>query len=344
MNMTWKVVEIPELRGYVIEWAEPDNYLLSRRNQIYRSKELKPPFEHIADFTAPYWREVVSISRLGQRLLRFSVNNMIPLANGDIFVSFDKSVGLIRNGKYLPLGGLNRPCRTLRSSIAVGANGDLYFGEYISNPDRTRISIYRYKPGSDSVEAISEVEGIRHIHGIYRDPYEDSFLCLTGDSAGECRILRSSDRFLSFEELGSGDESWRAVSAIFTQDAIFYGTDAEHRTNVIFRLDRVTRERRNIGEVGGTVFYSQALKDDVFFATTAEGAPGQAENVATICRLTSSLGLSEIAKFRKDRWNRILFGFGTIYFPNIYSSPERLFFHLSALDRDNSTFELIATV
>lgn len=340
--MKWRVVEIPELRGYVIEWAEPGNYLLSHRNQIYRTESLNPPFAHIADIDASLWRRAASASRLAQRLLRFSVNNLIPLSNGEIFVSFDKSVGLVRAGKFVSLDGLNRPCRTLRSSIAVDPNGDLYFGEYISNPERTPISIYRYTPGDDSVECVLELEGIRHVHGIYRDHYEDSFLCLTGDVAGECRMIRTRDKFQTFETIGSGDESWRAVSVLFTEDAIFYGTDAEHETNQIYCLNRATRDRKRLGEVSGTVFYSQALNRDLFFATTAEGAPSQKENVASILHVDPSGNLSEIAKFRKDRWNGTLFGFGTVYFPNIFSASSRLFFHLSALEGDNRTFEIIA--
>src|SRR5688572_27456328 len=108
--MSWSVVEIPELRGYVVEWSEPGNYLLSRRNVIYRSTDLKPPFERIAEFPAPIWLKAAAFTRLGQRLIRFSCNVVMPMANGEVFVSFDREIGVIRGGTAR-LGGLKRPCR-----------------------------------------------------------------------------------------------------------------------------------------------------------------------------------------------------------------------------------------
>ena len=98
--MNWTVENVPELKGYTVEWAEEGNFYLSRRNVLYHSENLQPPFKKIALIDAPFWKQAASISRLAQRLLRFQVTNVIPLENGDLFVTFDKSVGIIRNNKY----------------------------------------------------------------------------------------------------------------------------------------------------------------------------------------------------------------------------------------------------
>src|SRR5688500_15416846 len=150
--MTWKVEPIPELRGYTVEWAEDGNYYLSRRNFLFHSPDLKPPFNKIATIGAPSWKQAASSFRLAQRLLRFMVTNVVPLANGELFVTFDKSVGIIRDGKYVELAGLERPCRVLRSACAVDQNGDIYFGEYLANDERGEMRVYRYSPGSDALE------------------------------------------------------------------------------------------------------------------------------------------------------------------------------------------------
>lgn len=344
--MSWRIKEVPELKGFVVEWAEPGNYLLSRRNQIYRSTDLKPPFELIAEVEAPFWREVGSFSRLGQRLLRFSVTNAIPLTDGEIFVSFDKSVGVIRNGKYLHLQGLERPCRILRSGAAIDEAGNLFFGEYVSNDDRGPVNIYRHVPGTgtDSVEKVFTFpkNSIRHIHGIYFDVYDRSLVCLTGDADSECRMLRTRDGFKTIETVGEGDESWRAVSVLFAADTIYYGTDAEYRANTIYELDRATGDRKMVGEVSGTVFYSQQFMGEMFFATTAENAPSQTENVAAIWNVDAAGNLKEITIFAKDRWHATLFGFGTVYFPHVSSTSDELFFSLSATERDNRTFRIVS--
>lgn len=341
--MNWSVVEIPELRGYVVAWSEPGNYLLSRRNLIYRSADLKPPFTPIAEFPASALRKAVGFSRLGQRLIRFSCNVVMPLANGEIFVSFDLEIGVIRDGSVTRLAGLKRPCRILRSGAAADHDGRVYFGEYFGNPGKEAVYIYRYTPGDDRVEVVHTFAPgeARHVHGIYRDSFDDSLVCLTGDADIECRMLRTRDGFATIETIGSGDESWRSVSALFTDDAIYYGTDAEYRTNSIYRLDRATGDREELGKVSGTVFYSSLFGGGKFFATTAENAPSQVENVAGIWCVGEDDSLVPIGSYPKDRWHTTLFGFGTIFLPHTSSPLTRLFLSIYATQDDAKTFEIV---
>ncbi|MBA3354050.1 MAG: hypothetical protein H0U23_16795 [Blastocatellia bacterium] len=340
--MNWTVEEIPELRGYTIEWAETGNYYLSRRNVVYNSPDLKPPFERVATIDAPSWKQAASSFRLAQRLLRFMVTNVVPLANGDLFVTFDKSVGVIRDGKYKELSGLSRPCRVLRSACALDGRGDIYFGEYLANDDRGEMWIYRYRPGADEVEVAYTFppNSIKHIHGVYFDAFTDSLVCLTGDDDSECRIIRTRDGFQTTDIIGEGDETWRAVSILFDANAMYYGMDAEFRSNQIFRLDRTTLDRKALGEVSGTVFYSKQSSDDLFFATTAENAPSQTENVAAIWNVSADGECREIVKFHKDRWHGTLFMFGTIHFPYANKTAAELYFSLVGVKEDNRTYKI----
>ena len=340
--MTWAIESVPELQGYTVEWAEERNYYLSQRNSLFHSVDLKPPFKKIATVNAPGWKQLASKIRLAQRLLRFMVTNVVPLSNGDIFVTFDKSVGVIRNGRFYHLEGLARPCRVLRSACAVDNNGDIYFGEYLANDERAPMRIYRYKPGSNSLDVpyFFPANSIKHIHGIYFDEQADALVCLTGDDENECRMLRTRDGFKSIETIGEGDETWRAVSILFSENAMFYGMDAEFRSNHIYRLDRSSNQRTSLGEVTGTVFYSKRIGEDLFFATTAENAPSQTENVAAIWHVAADGSLAEIAKFHKDSWHGTLFMFGTIHFPYVNKLNDDLYFSLVGVNEDNQTFRL----
>lgn len=342
--MEWKIEEIPELKGFTVEYAAPGEYYLSRRNEIFHSETLEPPFTRFATVDAPFWKSLVSGSRLAQRLLRFQVTNVIKLTNGDLFVTFDKTVGIVRNGKYLSLKGLVRPCRVMRSACAVDEFGNIYFGEYLANDERGEMRVYKYTPGGDSLETayVFPAGSIKHIHGIYLDDFTKSLFCLTGDDEAECRFLQTFDGFKTLEAIGEGDETWRAVSVLFTQEALFYGMDAEFRKNHIFRIDRVSEERASLGEVNGTVFFSKKLGKDLFFATTAENAPSQTENVAAIWNLKSNGDLKEIAKFPKDRWHPTYFQFGTIHFPAVNLIENELYFHLVGVEGDNLCFKISA--
>jgi hypothetical protein len=342
--MNWAVENVPELKGYTIEWAEEGNYYFSRRNVLYHSENLKPPFKNIAVINAPFWKQAASVSRLAQRLLRFQVTNIIPLENGDLFVTFDKSVGIVRNGKYQELKGLIRPCRVLRAACAMDANGDIYFGEYLANDERGEMRIYIYAKGSDSLETAFTFpkNSIKHIHGIYFDKFTKSLFCLTGDDEKECQILRSTDGFQTTETIGHGDETWRAVSILFDENSFFYGMDAEFRSNHIYKVNRQSLKRKSLGEVNGTVFYSKQLNGSLFFTTTAENAPSQTENVAALWQVDENENCQKLFSFEKDSWHPTLFQFGTIHFPYQNTLENELYFHLVGVREDNQTFRIKA--
>ncbi len=338
--MSWTIEPVPELYGYTVEWAEDGNHYLSRRNTLYHSPDLKPPFTPVIAIPAPVWKRAAAGFRLAQRLLRFLVTNVVRLQNGELFVTFDKAVGIVRNGKYVELSGLVRPCRVLRSACAVDNRGDIYFGEYLMNDDRSGIRVYRYRPGSDRLEVAHTFPAgsIKHVHGIYFDRFTDSLFCLTGDDDRECRMLRTDDGFTTVQAVGEGDETWRAVSMLFSESALFYGMDAEFRTNHIYRLDRGTSLRTSLAEVDGTVYYSKQMGGHLFFTTTAENGSNLKARSAAIWNVSPEGTCEEVAKFQKDSWHGTLFKFGTIHFPYASLSTERLYFSVVGVTDDNQTF------
>jgi hypothetical protein len=340
--MEWTVEEVPELRGYAVEYAADGNYYLSRRNELFHSENLRPPFAKIASIDAPFIKKLAANFRPAQRLLRFMVTNVIPLSNGDLFVTFDKSVGIVRDGKYQSLKGLNRPCRVLRSACAVDVDGDVFFGEYLANTERGAMKIYKYPAGSDALETAYTFpeETIRHVHGIYYDKHSNSMFSLTGDDDKECCFWQSFDGFRTTKIIGAGDETWRAVSVLFNEKSFFYGMDAEYRTNHIYKVSRENLERKSLGEVSGTVFYSKKIGADLFFATTAENAPSQIENVAALWHVDESDNLQKLVSFNKDRWHPTLFMFGTIHFPYQNLLKNELYFQVVGVREDNRTFRV----
>lgn len=340
--MKWKVEQLRQLRGYAVECAEPGNFLLSRRNCLFHSTTLEPPFELVAGIDAPFWKRLASNSRLAQRLLRFMVTNVIPLANGEIFVTFDKSVGVVRSGKYCEVKGLFRPCRVLRGACAVDNAGNVFFGEYLANNERGGMRVYKYSPGSSRLESIFTFpsNSIKHIHGIYFDRFTNSLFCLTGDDDKECRITQTFDEFRTLETVGEGDETWRAVSLLFSAESLLYGMDAEFRDNHILQFDRQSREQRSLGQVSGPVYFSKQFSGEMFFTTTAENAPSQKENVAAIWNVDAQGKCEEIAKFRKDRWHRALFMFGTIHFPYTNTVEDGLYFYVVGAKGDGRSYRI----
>ena len=336
----WTVTREPALDGYTVEWAEPGELLLSRRDRLYRTDGVGAPMVDLGGFPAPAWKAGISRIRAVQRLLRFLFYNVLKLPDGSIFATFDKRVGSFRDGRFEPVGGMQRPCRVLRSACALSDDGCVYFGEYFGNPGREAVHIYRYRPGAERVEVVHRFPetAVRHVHGIYRDPHTETLWCLTGDEGGECRFSTSRDGFHSVETYGSGDESWRCVSALFTEDGIYYGTDAEFEVNHLYRIDRRSGRRDILGELDGPVYYSQALGDDLFFAVTAELCPSQVGRSATLWHVDSEDRLSRVESFPKDPLSVKYFLPGTLHFARGPGLGDRLYVHAVGVRGDNRTF------
>ena len=330
MASSWVVEEVPALRGLAVEWAEPGRLILSRRNMLLQTEAPDRPQRLLGAFPAPAWKALAARSRKAQRLLRFLFYNVVVLdGRGALFVTFDKQAGVYADGRFTPVSGLDRPCRVLRGACALDVDGSVYFGEYLSNPERGRMRIYRVAAGSRHAEVVHVFAPgcIRHIHGIYRDPHTGALWCVTGDGEKECRMLRTSDGFRTIEEVGGGDETWRCVSLQFTPSHVYYASDAEFRENAIFRLDRATGERAEIGKIDGPVYYTAAVGEDRFFAVTAELCPSQKTREAGLWHADAQDRVERIAAFSKDRLPVSGFLPGTLHFPMGPGLPDELYFH-----------------
>jgi hypothetical protein len=102
----------------------------------------------------------------------------------------------------------------LHGGICEDQEGWTYFGEYFMNPARGEVHIFRLDPALKTWEIAHTFQAgeVRHVHGIYRDPYDTQALWITsGDAMGECYLYRTRDRFTTVERIGEGTQLWRAV-------------------------------------------------------------------------------------------------------------------------------------
>lgn len=337
----WVLQRQPEIADRVVEWAEPGNFILSRREMLFRADSAEGPFRRLSRYPTPRWRRHLTRLRPVQRLLRQMFYNVQPLADGTLFLTFGKTVGVLEGDRIRVLGGMPRPASVLRSASAIARNGDVYFGEYLPNKDRGPVRIYRYRPGASSVETVHTFPAgsIRHVHGIYQDPFSDRLWCTTGDIGNEARIMFTTDGFASLETLGGGDESWRCVSLQFTEQAIYYGMDAEFERNRLFRVDRTTNQRRELGQLDGPVYYSCALGRDLFFAVTAELCPSQLGRHATLWHVAPDDSVGRALTVSKDMLSVRYFMPGLFCFPRGPGLSKKIYLHFQGLrGTDNQTF------
>ncbi len=295
---------LPAWDGLVPEWGEASGAVwLSRGATILRAGGIGEAPRTVATVPLPAARGFASRFTLARRLLRLDCYNVVPLADGRLFVSFDNAMFIVDGARWTEVQGLQRRFRILRGCCALTPEGDLYFGEYFPNRDRAaHVNVYRLAAGSATAEVVHTFAPgvVRHIHGVHWDPFARELWLCAGDFPAECRILRTADGFASMRTVGEGDESWRAIMPLFTSDAVYYATDCEHMANAVYRIDRASGKREKLCAIDGPSYYGCQTADAIAYATTAELCPSQERPEAALWLIENGGRPQQIASYRKD--------------------------------------------
>ena len=331
--MKFSTFPIKKFNNYVCEWSEPNNNIYSLKNNLYRSTSSSSSLEYLGQFPEPIIYRFLLRFSLIRRLLRKSFYNVIPLKNGSYFVSYGRHIGIIKDLEYSPITDIQKPFRVLRSAAAIDENGNVFFGEYSANDYRLPVKIYKYQADNNKLVIVYEFEAgsIRHIHGIYFDKYSKSLWCLCGDVGSENKIIQSFDEFSSVSVIGDGDETWRAVSILFTDKYFYYGMDAEYSDNYIIKVNRKDLQRKKIGKVNGPVYYSYKHNKKLFFAVTAELCASQTDKYASLYAVDYEDKMKRILDFKKDFFSVKYFLPGAFYFPAGPGLENQILFNTVAL-------------
>jgi len=196
-------------------------------------------------------------------------------------------IASVYTGKFhktftLPNYGFKVGRGIMSTGLARYNNGEFLIGEYFSNPDRTSVNIYRKVPGRMQWETVYEFKKgqIRHIHAIQSDPYTGKLWICTGDEDDEAMIGWSDDRFKSINVIGSGSQVWRACQLVFTEKAVFWGTDTgSEELAGIYSWDKNTGNLSRLYKSTGAIFFATVLDDGtIVMSTDREGFPNEKDD------------------------------------------------------------------
>ena len=241
-------------------------------------------------------KDYVLRSPLVRRIRRnIGINDLVLLDSGTLIIQYDKIYRYTGQGRCaLPVydfrqQGIFGP---LKNGLACDRRtGFLYFGEYrIKRPAAIRI-VRGYDDGRRWEVCYEFPEGrIRHVHGIFPDPYRRRIWICTGDSDAESGLFYTDDDFKTVNLYGGGDQSWRMVSLLITKDHLIWGSDAgqdapAHVKNYIYSLDLQTGIRKQLCCIDKPAYYgSTAFVDgSMCLATTFE--PGIKRNLESSVEL-----------------------------------------------------------
>ena len=262
---------------------------------------------------------VKSAGRLARRLWRATVYHVVALSDGALVVFGHRAI--FRIGPDGSCSG----AAALRGSrpLCVCASRDVvYYGEYRANPERKPVHVWASRDRGATWTPVHRFRQVRHVHGVFADPYDDALWITTGDADAEAGIWRTRDRFGTVERVAGGSQHTRVVQLLFTPRYVYFGSDAPDDVNHLHRLRRADGTIERLQEVDGPVYYGCRAGGRLFFSTACEPATLAITRDVSVWSSADGERWERFAVFRKDRWPTPLFQHGHVLFPGGPGTPE----------------------
>ncbi|MFQ5786905.1 MAG: hypothetical protein ACE5H1_02910 [Thermodesulfobacteriota bacterium] len=267
-------------------------------------------------------------SKMHARLTRSGIHCLNVLKDGSLL--------LVAKGAFykydIASGNMERSFSILRGSrplfVCQSQDGALFWGEYFRNPARDEVNIYTSEDCAKTwhVKYTFKKNSIRHVHGIFYDPYDNGVWVTTGDEDQENAIWTTNNSFRTLEMVRGGNQQSRAIQLVFTQDHVYYGTDTPYEMNHICRIDRCSGKIETLADVGGSVYWGCKVNGALFFSTAVEPSSINRGRYASIWGTHNGSGWEKIESYRKDLWPMPFWQIGQLYFPQGENKTGYLFF------------------
>lgn len=318
-----------------VHWVDQKEIWASRNYTLYISKDEGFTFSKFANLEVPFMVSMLGKSKLITRALRLGIRDLRKLRSGTILVIANKKIYRLNNGEFEAVHFFRKGLNPSRDGWCEDNKGNCYLAEYFLNNKRDSPSeLLKSTDDGQSWKVIRSFQGIRHIHCVQYDPFSQKIWLGTGDKDNESHILFSEDEGKTWTEIGGGDQKYRTLSLLFTEDHIYWGSDAPTRQNYIYRYGRKSRKIERLVAVDGPIHYSATLENGTkLFATTAEGnSEGKSaewDRKAHIWASENGTTWQDLVSWEKDFWPGIL-GFGRVLFAhgqlgsNVYFTTQSL--------------------
>jgi len=306
----------------IVHCVKNEEIWASSNYALYQSRDEGTTFSKMPDLPVPFIMPILTRVPLFTRVFRrLYIRTMRKLKSGTILIVANRKLFRFTQHKYEVVHSFKRGLGPMREGWCEDDEGTCYIGEYFLNNKRnTNVDLLKSTDDGQSWKTIYSFDNIRHIHFVQYDPYNRQIWLGTGDTDDESAIWLSQNKGKTWTQIGSGDQMFRAVSLLFTQDHVYWGSDAPTRQNHIYRYNRSSREIETLTAVNGPVYYSTILKSGIkIFTTTtegnSEGKSAEWDNKAHIWASEDGFSWEDLISWEKDFYPYIL-GYGNVLLPH----------------------------
>jgi len=326
------------VRGRVL-YVSGDIAYAAKSYGIYKSMDGGESWFHLCSLPLGALLKLVSFCNLARRFLRKEISHIIEVNGVLIVFGYGKIFRFsVSEEKWI---GTPVAVNGLRPLNLCVKGGIVYYGEYRRNAERSPIHIYASSDTGATWESVYEFKDVRHIHGVFCDPYTGIFWITTGDDDSECGIWNTGDNFGTVNKVFFGTQMCRAVTLLFTEKYILYASDSPVESNFVFRFTRDGLKTEKLVPVISSVFYGAVYKDNIFFSTACEPSVVNAMDRSEVV-VSSDGGDSWFSFFelKKDPLSIKLFQYGNVLFPYRENSTDALWYSPVAVHGDHKSFRL----
>lgn len=297
------------------------NLLFLARGQVVFQKEgIDSTAYKIGSMPASRWQSVLSRFALAARLFRLGIHHLVNAGCSQLAVA-NRATFCLDQDEIREIG----PLRGSRP-LVLGQSGDyVFYGEYRSNPERSPVHIWEWRKGTNDWRVAWTFNNIRHVHGVFNDPYTGHIWVTTGDHDDEVGIWCTKDQFQTLSRVAGGSQQFRAVQLLFSQDFVYFGSDAPDEANHLYRMRRSGEGLEWLASVGSSVFYGCKVGDSLFFSTAVEPSSVNMTDFAEVWRSDDGVNWHRFLRFKRDWWPMKYFQYGQVHFPAGPGDDEHLY-------------------
>jgi hypothetical protein len=320
---------IPNLRLHTVL---DGSMIASRGYGIYKSEDNGENWEYVNTVPTPYYKRILAKNRLVSRLLRLGLSQIKRIPGDNFLVCCDKGM-FLSDFSFSHFRRTDAPARffqLLDNSLCVTPEY-VYYGEYIPNPGRSEVNVFRSKDGAHWELAHSfPPKIIKHIHVLQYDKFSEKIWFSTGDAYAECLLGFADQDFSNLAIIGGNNQKWRTLEFLFTEDFVYWGMDSPIMQNKLFSYCRKDGEIKEIADFNGPIYNLRKIGNKGYIILTgSEGGKSEWDNKAHVWYSNNLHKWQDCLSFEKDALPHI-FGFGRLLLAE--NTGEKIILSASALE------------
>lgn len=317
------------MKGRII-YSDNQIQLVAKGRHIFKSSDGGKRWSKNLTLECSFVLKLLLHSNLACRLFRLGFHHFVKMNEHSAVCVFNKEVIWVnlQDGTIIKRDRLygSRPLSLIHH------DNNVYYGEYRSNPERSSVHVWKANITDKTWKSAFEVSGVRHIHGVYYDRYENTFWITTGDENDEAKIILVDEKFDKYEVLLQGSQQSRVVQPVFTEKFVYFCSDAPNEINYIYKYHRHCKTLEPVQRVGGPVYFGQNINGLLTFSTVAEPSDVNSQTKIELWVSFDGTHWRCIMSFKKDMFSLKWFQYG------------QLFFAKHSVDSDYVNFSEFATV